>query len=66
LKESQLIEVMKIEMQMIQFVLFVNVIQMKWREIDGNYEKIYISKLKLSQESKHEQRFHRETPLTSP
>jgi hypothetical protein len=66
LRESQLIELMNFQMQIIQFVSIVNLIQMKWREIDGNYGNSHISELKLSQEFKHEQRFHRETPLTFP
>jgi hypothetical protein len=65
-KESQLIEVMIHKMQMIQFESIVNLIQMKWQEIDQNDGNIYISELKSSQESKHEKNFHPKTPLTSP
>jgi hypothetical protein len=66
LKESQLIEVMNIQMHLIQFGSIVNLIQIKWGEIDGNDRNIYILELKSNQESKPEQYFYRKTSLTFP
>jgi hypothetical protein len=45
--ESQLIEVMNLKMQMIQFVSIVNVIQMKWMKV------IYMMKNKRNKEFQH-------------
>jgi hypothetical protein len=38
--ESQLIEVMKIKMQIIQYVSIVNLIQMKWMKVINNMKNM--------------------------